>query len=992
MRKFLFAFLVCALAAGPAMAQSARGGIQGSVTDETGAALPGVSVVISSPDMQGTRSAVTDTAGNFRFPLLAPGMYKAVFSLSGYQRVEQESIKVPLEGMITLDVSLRSTFTEEVIVTSESPVIDVTSTTVGSVLSQQVLTDVPVGRDFKSATFLATGAVDGGGIADENIAGNASVMGASALENRYVVDQLDTTDVADGRAGTQVSTSFIEEMQVKTAGYEAEYGGALGGVVNMITKSGGNEFHGDVFAYFTNDSLWETAEVPGGDTAVKTVDEEFDYGFTFGGKFIEDKLWYFVGYNPSSLDQTVYQEIERLGSQGGGIAQVNDFIRSYDRQYFTGKLTWRLSEGHSLGFTLLGDPTDIDNDYYTTNYVNSTFVETNQFYSSHKIGGVNYGLNWNGIFSDNHFFEASYGRHQAKDENEPILNVANYQDQTSTGAWTNGAGNSVLFGGPGFWQLRDDRARDQLKAAFSWFLGESHEIKIGAGYNKVEYDAWYDMVGSSPAFCAPTPDWGAYEYDWRTGETVQIPWNCDTDGDGVMDGVMRPAKVGNRYRLRNGYYYDRNYKNNSVGKTDEYNIYAQDAWKFGDYFTVTIGVRAESTEASGEQTKLDSNRKLEFGFSDQVAPRAGFIWDVAQNGKSKVFAHYGKFYESIPLDINFRSFGNEFYDFYFYYNPADGGLPVPAVNSGELTYIYRSSSESTFLDPDVEPQYLEEYVLGGEYEVMTDVAVGVKYIKRELGQVIEDISVDTGQTYFITNPGGTYTHNPVNGALLDEPAVFPEATRDFRGVELSLNKRFSNNWQGYTSLLWSELEGNYEGLYSRDNAQIDPNITSKFDLPELLGNAYGMLQNDREWQFKAYGSYHFNFGLVAGVNMFYLTGNPVSKLGAHRTYGLDERFITPRGTEGRTPDWMNWDLHLAYPFEIGDFRLEAMFDVFNLLDDQEAVELDQRWTTLDPSDYPDGVAPPDEGTNEAYRTNDNWGEPLVYAPPRNIRVGLKFSW
>ncbi len=979
---FFILALACVVATGSLMAQSTRGGIQGTVVDDGGQPLPGVTVQVSSPALQGTRTATTSTSGDFRFVLLPPGAYKAVFSLSGFQTMEQENIRVPLEGTITLDVQLNSTFTEEVVVTSEAPVVDVTTTAVGSNLGEQVLSNVPVGRDFKAVTFLATGAVDGGGIANDALEGNPSIMGASALENRYVVDQLDTTDVAEGRAGTSVSTSFIEEVQVKTAGYEAEYGGALGGVVNMITKSGGNEFHGDVFGYFSNDSLWETAKIPETRGDVKTVDKDMDYGFTLGGKLIEDKLWYFFGYNPSKLDQNVQNNVYALD---GSLYQTNAFVRTYDRDYLSGKLTWQVNEGNSITATVLGDPTTVDNQYYSTNFVTSPYLpQTDMFYNVDE-GGINFGANWNAIFSESYFFEASYGHHANEQTFTPSLDVANYQDQTTDGRWTDGVGDSVLFGGSGFQQPKDDRTRNQFRAAFTWFAGDDHEIKIGGGYNKVEYDMWYDMVGSSAAFCAPTIEGGHYTYDFDTGEAVQIPDNCDSNGDGVNDGWMMPAHVGNRWRLRNGYYYNRNYKNRSDGKTTEMNLYVQDSWSIADNLTLSLGLRAESSESKGNLTKEIPSRKLDFSFSDMVAPRVGVIWDPAKNGRSKVFAHYGKFYQSIPLTINVRSFGNENYDFYFYYDP-DSGLPS-TTNPGLMTYIYRSSSELTFLDPNIDPQYLEEYVLGGEYEVMTDVAVGLKYIKRELGEVIEDISVDQGQTYFITNPGGTFCENPTNGVTLDPCVDFPSAERNFEGYEVSLHKRYSNNWQLYTSLLRSKLKGNYEGLYSRDNRQIDPNITSKFDLPSLLNNAYGFLQNDRKWQFKAYGSYHFDFGLVTGVNMFYLTGNPISKLGAHRTYGLDERFVTPRGSEGRTEDWMNFDLHLSYPFQFGDYQLEALVDIFNVFDEQVAVEVDQRWTVFAPGD--EDEAP---GGDINAQTNDLWGEPLVYSNPRNIRVGLKFSW
>lgn len=981
--KILATVLICLLAAGSLMAQSVRGGIQGRVADTAGQMLPGVAVVISSDAMQGTRSTVTDSDGLFRFPPVPPGTYTAVFALPGYQRFEQQNIRVGLEQTISLDVSLSSSFTEEMIVTAESPVIDTTSPAIGSDFNQTLLNDMPLGREFNSITYLATGAVDGGGLANDGVKGNASIMGASALENRYVVDQLDTTDVAEGRAGTQVSTSFISEMQVKVGGYQAEYGGALGGVINMITKSGGNEFHGDVFGYFSNSSMWADAMIPQTRGDSRTVDQEWDVGFTIGGKIITDKLWFFAGYNPNTLDQNIVKDVYSIVTDE--IIQTNDLIRTFEKGFYSGKLTWQVSPNNSVTVTALGDPTTITNEYYTFNFADSPFAETDQSYDVDE-GGLNYGLNWNSVLTENLMLEVTYGRHQSKQEFVPNLDMPNYQDQTSDGMWTNGAGGDVLFGGSGFQQPKDDRRRQQARLAFSWFLGQSHELKIGGGWNDVTYDMLYDVAGPSDAFCSPTIEGGPYEYDFETGTVPQRGTNCTTSSGG--DGYMMPARLGNRYRLRNGYYYNRNYKNESTGTTEEFNVYAQDSWKIAPNFTIALGVRAESSNSQGNLTKILPERQLDFGFGDMVAPRLGFVWDPANNGRSKIFAHYGKFYQSIPLTINVRSFGNERYDFYFYYYP-ESGLPT-TTNAGELTYIYRASSELTFLDPDIKPQYLEEYVFGGEYEVANDLALGVKYVRRELGRVIEDISVDHGSSYFITNPGGTYNENPTNGIALDPPIDFPTAVRDYDGVELSLSKRFSNRWQGYASLLWSDLVGNYEGLYSRDNQQIDPNITSKFDLPELLDNAYGTLQNNREWQFKAYGSYRFDFGLVGGLNMFYMTGNPISKLGADRSYGLDERFVTPRGSEGTTDSWLNFDLSFSYPIQLKGFQIDLLLDVFNVADNQVAVEVDQRWTTLDPSDYPDG--PPANEGDPQYQENPTWGEPLVFSPPRNFRVGVRFAW
>jgi len=581
--------------------------------------------------------------------------------------------------------------------------------------------------------------------------------------------------------------------------------------------------------------------------------------------------------------------------------------------------------------------------------------------------------------------EATVGQHRATEEKIPHTDVANYYDLTEGGLWANGVAFGV-FGGAGSQQLKDDRTRDQLRASLTWFAGKDHELKIGGAYNRVEYDIDYQPVGSSETFCAPStaenPWFGgpyAWTYETETGLNVPLPHDCDRDGDGMMDGYAMPSRVGNEFRLRDGYYFNRNAKNRSTGETQEYSLYIQDKWQVTDSWILSLGVRADSSTSRGDLTARLPDRTLDCGFGDMVAPRLGFVWDPARNGRSRIFAHYGRFYQSIPLTINVRVFGDEQYDFYFYEYP---GSELPSTtNPGTLIYIFNSLSEDRTVDPGVRPQYLEEVVFGGEYEFLPNLAIGVRYIKRWIGRALEDVSLDNGGTNFVTNPGGTYTVNPGNGQPLPSPIDFPEARRDFDGIELSLTKRFSNRWQVLSSLLWSRLEGNYEGLYSRFNQQLNPNITSTFDIPRLLENADGLLNNDREWQLKVLGSYNFDFGLVAGANILYVTGTPISKLGSDRSYAFGERFVTQRGSEGRTGDWASLDLHLAYNIPISVYGIEVVFDIFNVFDNQVAVEVDQVWTLNDQdADDPDA------------QTNEDWGEPLVYSPPRHIRLGLRFSW
>jgi hypothetical protein len=291
--------------------------------------------------------------------------------------------------------------------------------------------------------------------------------------------------------------------------------------------------------------------------------------------------------------------------------------------------------------------------------------------------------------------------------------------------------------------------------------------------------------------------------------------------------------------------------------------------------------------------------------------------------------------------------------------------------------------------------YTEEVLAGFEYEVVPNVAIGVKGTMREINNVIEDISVDGGTTYFITNPGGIVTVNPITGEVLDEAVNFPEPTRDYEALELTLNKRFSNNWQLFGSAVYSKNEGNYGGLFRQDNGQLDPNITSLYDLPSLLDGAFGLLPNDREYQFKVYGSYVWPIRLTTGFYAQYLDGTPVSKLGAHRVYGANERFVTDRGTAGRTPEIWNVDVHLQYPISFGGGTdLALIVDVFNITDQQEAATLDQTWTNAraDGGNLNDCGGPGTGPGTACPAGNPLWGTPTSYQSPRTIRLGAKLSF
>jgi hypothetical protein len=261
--------------------------------------------------------------------------------------------------------------------------------------------------------------------------------------------------------------------------------------------------------------------------------------------------------------------------------------------------------------------------------------------------------------------------------------------------------------------------------------------------------------------------------------------------------------------------------------------------------------------------------------------------------------------------------------------------------------------------------------------------------------VIEDISFDGGVTYILTNPEAYKGIDEVTG----EPMTFPKPERIYKALEFSLKKKLSNNYQFYISYLISKNEGNHGGLFRQDNQQLDPNITSAWDLPSLLFDpetgeqvAYGLLNNDRTHQLKFYGSYHvpsgFLRGLVVGAYGAVMSGIPISKMGEHISYGPMERFVTPRGSEGRT-DAVWWlDLHLEYPINVSNVKISAIVDAFNVFNlfgkttSLAATEVDQEWNW--------GVYPGDPDASD--QTNDDYGKPQKYQDPYSIRVGLRLSW
>jgi hypothetical protein len=949
--------------AAPLAAQTA-GRIQGTVADNTGAPVPGVSVSATSPSLQGVQSTTTDAKGEFRFASVPPGTYAVKIDLSGFKSVNQTGVVVGLDRTVSLSFKLEvAGVAETVTVTGESPVIDTTSTTTGVNATAELFNRIPTRRDIYGIARVAAGTQDDGV--------GTVFYGSSGAENNYIIDGLNTTGVELGETGKQLNFDFVEEIEIKTGGLPAEYGRMTGGIINVLTKSGGNTFKGDLFGFYEGGGLQSDDETasqrPQTTTTVQDIDNRWDFGGDLGGYLVKDKLWFFGAYNRTNRtdDFTVIRQLSTPGSPGVG----SIVSRDTKRDLFAGKLTWSLSPNHTIIGSIFGDPGEITGPVFTIAGPEVTWNGVNE------VGSTDYVARYDGTFSSTFLVRAMYGRHQEKSTVDGAgKTVAQQIDQTVSP-------NSVADGF-GFHQDQEF-SRDVFKLDMTKFAGR-HEIKIGG--------------------------------DYELTNTVNNNWN----GGGGQRIYKRRTGAGVIY-YRHRFYvddlapgFDRNNPTSwtiaapltSEPRSKSYAAYFQDSWKVTPFFTLNLGVRYELQDVQDRfeesAIKLDQN----------WAPRLGFIWDVTKNGKSKLYANYGRFYENIPQDINIRAFGGEVQCFCYNFS-SDPANYLQDPNAPARQSLLGGAEP---VDPELKGQYIDEFLGGFEYEVAPNFVLGTKFTYRTLGRAIEDFLVDPSEgTYAIANLGeGTlgktvYYYDYVGSA----PA--PTASRKNYSFEVTARKRFSNNWQFLASYVWTKLEGNYDGLFQNSTGQLDPNINSAFDYADFLINADGRLSAERQHQFKFDGSYQFSGaldGLNVGLSTWYYSGLPLNAYGFSQAYANWEYYLVPRGSLGRGPSDWEADLHISYPIKVGDrARLNVVADIFNLFNRQAIAQYDERYNlNSDPvcAGIPDAICNGDGGLQyipntinpvaqlqnpTATATNPDFHEKgVAFTQPRSIRLGLRFTF
>jgi outer membrane receptor protein involved in Fe transport len=507
---------------------STTGSIEGSVTDTTGAAVPGVAVRVTSPNLISAQTATTDESGRYKILNLPPGKYSvSVEADKGFAKFEKNDVEVNLSRTSGVEIQLQPAGAQASVTITDTAgaAVDVSGTTTGSNVSSDQFSNFPTQRTVQGLYTIAP-TVTRSGLRDATGRDrDPSVAGASGPENNYILDGVNTTDPAFGGSGANLPFEFVQEVEIKTGAYGPEYGRSTGGIFNVITKSGGNEFHGDIFGYGTTKGLVrEVKNFPFTGSAANGF-SEVDLGGDIGGPIVKDKLWFFGAFNPQKrknyyLTQTFHTPVD------------NDVTIPF----YAGKVTWAINPRNTFTASTFGDFTKIDGFLATAalNNVNGFGDDITAFEGRQETGGHNYAFRLNSTITNTFIAEISGGLHfqrantipRATDrslvtDNFAVLRGGGVLTPVSTGVtcpidpntgvsqcvgtgfidFVDGRGGSLqrnFVRGPGFGLFSDQkRNRYELNAHMQNIIGGSHTVKWGFEFNQNRYDI--DTRSSGPA-------------------------------------------------------------------------------------------------------------------------------------------------------------------------------------------------------------------------------------------------------------------------------------------------------------------------------------------------------------------------------------------------------------------------------------------------------------------------------------------------------------
>jgi hypothetical protein len=1010
--------------------------ISGSATDPSGAVVPGVTVTVTNQVTQRVDTTKTGSDGVYIIRNLAPGRYKLAFQGQGFSALEYSDVQLVLGRNLTVNAPLTvATSQQEVVVTEAAPLIDLTTTQVGHDVTAEEFDRMPKSRTFQSLVTSAPTVTQG------DLEGGIQVNGASAGENNFVVDGITTSSVLQGQSRTNVSFEILQEVQVKTSGIEAQYGGATGGVISAVTKSGGNSFHGDIHYYFQGNGIaagpvHRLLMDPKNLITVtyqqdnKQKNDQHEAGNSQGGYLIKNKIFFFSAasprwqsrsllYNTSDNQQvTLYQDATFWQAYNKVSADITSRLRVNAGFYW--------SPFHGMGQLPAYDGYGT----YSTKTKAALLPNQTQGYfnpQSNYSGDISYNI------SPTSLVTVRFGRNWDNYKAIGVPGISSIEwGNTSIGLTPTAAYPNPIPAADqqakGFSTIprtqttaHDIASRTNLQADVSKLVnfGGSHDFKAGVGRMKNVNNVDNSYPG------------GGY---------VTVYWNTPFN-----DTATKQSYTGTY-----GYYTvdDIGTKGSTGGTID--NFYVQDRWNIKHRLSLDLGIRLENEKVPSFRRDI-KDYAFQFGWGQKIAPRVGASYDVFGNGKLKAYASYGLFYDWIKYELSRGTFGGDHWlEFTHALDSTDlsllGNGKLPGKNlfaGGAAPYLDNRipSFGSDSIDPNLKPLSTSLLSMGAEYQLNPKLVVAARYTRNHLRNALEDVgTLDQfgNEVYVYGNPGQGLVKNSSPSGKIVPSFAQPPPQRDYNALELSFNRRFANHFFLSGSYVYSRLYGNYSGLVSTD--EVTPPSTGRtslasqsfsgqatrpgtsasryYDLDYLQWDAhgnkgnYGLLPSDRPNEFKLYGSYERPWKGRWGTSE--IGGFWLGESGAPQSTQVSSTQNAPvlvngRGDLGRGPAIFQTDLMVAHTVKIGEKKsIRFEFNAQNVFNQKTAQLLytyynryrtnpsEVNYTTFDftkPYDYKALIAATSDAKTQAYGALDpRFGKEDLFRPGFQGRLGIKFTF
>lgn len=912
----------------PARAQRTTGEIIGTVTDQSNAVLPGVTVTIQGPGISGAQSIVTSETGSYRFPALSPGEYNLEFSLQGFSTLRREKIPVGVGAVIDLKVSLEvSSLSETVTVSGLAAVVNVSSTTVSTNYNQEWVQAAPI-RHF-SFFDLVNSAPGVSATSTVGSASSATTLGSTVNDNVYAIDGTDLSAPTGGTAWPWPNADAIQEIEVLQLGASAEYGNVMGAVFNVVTRQGGNSFHGDATYYGQAQKLTSrntsVAQECAGVAACPSAglpynrDQWRDATVQVTGPIIRDKFWFFGSYEY----QNDYDS--QPGTDPAYPAQTTS------RRVFY-KLTYNVDANHRLmhGY---------HNDYWSFPGVPSAVTAPSTVSIGHGDNPTP-NLVYTGVLSNKTFIEARLAGYYGKDSTDPLQSG---EPRVLPRVINNDTGQ--ITGGISSWS--DAKTwRTGMSGKISHladrFLGGSHDLKLGVQYSGGGRDAvtgpndYLYIVGGKPS----------YGY-------TRLPWHSG--------GLIR-----------------------SVG------TYVDDTYRLGNVVTFNLGLRYDHSQAlypsfpildqAGNATGKSSPGNDDVYHWNVVSPRIGATWKVNQSGRTVVKGYYGLLYRGIFLNDFTAAIPSVTPKYYFDITPS----------GARTNFAIVSSNANLAIDPGYKDPYSHEVIFQVEQELASNLGLQVNYVHKRGYDYPgwQDIGGQYAQVPYADNVGVGATNQtlqvyklltPFSRSLFQMTNVAGLYSR-YNGLTITGTKRMSNNWQGTLSLVLSKSEGR-EPSSTGGPAAAQTGTSGNFGrIPGVGGqndfvNTDGLLIGDRPVVAKAQIIYKLPWDFQVSANVQHQTGRPWARQIRVGGLGFPSRpaiYMEPLDGSRRVPSLDLIDARVQKSITLGTpgVILDLFVDALNLTNSDSTENVLSR-----------------RGDQAA-----SFGVPSRFVYPRRLQIGARFKF